>query len=90
MQKIEKEHPIADYEKHSNQFLLWFICCVKNNNPKIFPTVVESCCDLIDIAETEKTDSLYFYFKWGIDIDLSELFEEIKSILCVEDSKFEC
>ncbi|KAI5138601.1 hypothetical protein NEAUS07_2385, partial [Nematocida ausubeli] len=29
MQKTEKEHLIADYEKHSNLFLLWFICCIE-------------------------------------------------------------
>ncbi|EHY66312.1 hypothetical protein NERG_01008 [Nematocida ausubeli] len=81
MQKTEKEHSVADYEKHSNQFLLWFIWVVKNNNPKNFSTVVESCCDLIDIAETEKINSLSCSSKWGIDIDLSELFEEIKFIL---------
>ncbi|KAI5159308.1 hypothetical protein NEAUS03_0193, partial [Nematocida ausubeli] len=90
MQKIEKKHPVANYEKHSNQFLLWFIWAIKKNNHKNFPTVVESCCDLIDMAETERINSETFSSKWGDDINIKKLFKEIKYIWRVKEGKVEC
>ncbi|KAI5138010.1 hypothetical protein NEAUS06_2393, partial [Nematocida ausubeli] len=78
MQKIEKEHSVADYEKHSNQFLLWFIWAIKESNHKSFFTKLKKCQGLIDIAEIEKINSETFSSKWGIDINIPKLLKEIR------------
>ncbi|KAI5159303.1 hypothetical protein NEAUS03_0188 [Nematocida ausubeli] len=90
MQKTEKEHSVADYEKHSNQFLLWFILGVEKSISMDSSIALKDYCRLIDIREIEKINSETFSSKWGIDINIPELFKEIKYIICIEEGREEC
>ncbi|KAI5164060.1 hypothetical protein NEAUS03_2420, partial [Nematocida ausubeli] len=84
MKGVETKHPANDCKRFGNLLLLYIIYSAHELKYAGWTDIVKGCYDLIDIEimKNGQSDPDYSIFTWAIE--MTNVFKEVKDIVCVE------
>ncbi|KAI5164009.1 hypothetical protein NEAUS03_2410, partial [Nematocida ausubeli] len=87
MKGVETKHPANDCKRYRNLLLLCIIYSAHEFKYAGWSNVVQGCYDLIDIEimKNGQSDPDYSIFPWVIE--MTDVFKEVKDIVCVENDR---